>query len=444
MSQINLFRGGIHPADKKSLTESEKIQTLPLPDKVYIPLRQHIGAEATPIVAPNDMVKKGQLIAEIKGMISANIHASISGKVVAIAEYPHPVFGTCKAIEIESDDKDEWAEGLPMKRNWMGLSADDLIEIITSAGIVGLGGATFPTHVKLSPPPEKKIDTLILNAAECEPYLTSDYRVLLEYTNEVITGTRIVMKALGVENAIVGIEDNKKDAAETLNTAIDGRDISVKVLPTKYPQGAEKMLIKALTGRIVPSGKLPADIGAVVLNVSTVKAIYDAVVYAIPLIERVATISGGALNEPQNALIRVGTPFKDIIEMAGGYLVEPAKVILGGPMMGIAQYSTDVPAIKGTGGILALTKNEVKTFDETNCIRCGTCVEACPMGLVPSMLSILGERKMFEEARDEYNLLDCMECGSCVYVCPAKRHIVQYVRSSKSMLTIKSRYYNNN
>jgi len=428
----NSFRGGVHPNDSKSYTASKPIEIAPLPSKVIIPLRQHIGAPAISIVNKGDLVKKGQVIGTSEAFVSSNVHASISGKVIDIADYPHPVFGTCLAIVIENDGQDEWLEGIPLKRDWKSLDKNTIRNIIKEAGIVGMGGATFPTHVKISPPPEKKIDLLILNAAECEPYLTADHRMMLEESDRIVTGVKIMMKVLGVTKGYVGIEDNKKDAIEVMQKAFEGSGVDVIALPTKYPQGAEKMLIKVLTGKEVPSGGLPMDVGVVVQNVGTVAAVCDAVTQGIPLIQRVVTISGKAVKEPKNLLVRIGTTFKDAIEFCGGLVSRPEKIIMGGPMMGMAQASLDIPIIKGVSGILALAEGEANTGTESPCIRCGRCLNACPMGLNPSMLSILGERNFYEEAIEDCSLLDCVECGSCVYVCPAKRNIVQYIKNSKA------------
>ena len=434
----NSFRGGVHPKDCKSFSAAKPIEIAPLPKKVVIPTRQHIGAPCSPIVQKGDVVLKGQVIAKSDAFVSSNIHASISGTVVEIADYPHPVFGKCLSVVIENDGKDEWVEGLLVNRNFNELSVDEIRGLIREAGIVGMGGATFPTHVKLAPPQDKIIDTFILNAAECEPYLTADHRMMLEWADRIVEGVKITMKILGVEKGYVGIEDNKPDAVESMKKAFEGTEVSVVAIPTKYPQGAEKMLIKMLTNKEVPSGGLPMDVGVVVQNVGTVVAISDAVSRGIPLIERVTTISGGAVNTPKNLLLRIGTTFEEAIEICGGFATEPEKIIMGGPMMGFAQSHLNLPIIKGVSGILALTPEEVNSGDEQPCIRCGRCVDACPMGLVPSMLSILGERNLFEEAKEDYNLLDCVECGSCVYVCPAKRNIVQYIKFSKAQNAAKA------
>jgi len=435
---IKSFRGGIHPNDCKRYTSDKAIEIALLPSKVVIPVRQHIGSPCSPIVKKGDFVKKGQVIANSSAFVSSPAHASISGIVVDVAEYPHAVFGKCLSIVIENDGEDAWIEGIPFERDWEKLNDNELRDIIKEAGIVGMGGATFPTHVKLAPPKEKEIDTFILNAAECEPFLTADHRMMLEYSQRILTGVKIVMKVLGVQKAYVGIEDNKPDAVSAMEKAFAGTTVEVKAIPTKYPQGAEKMLIKVLTGREVPSGSLPMDVGVVVQNVGTIIAIYDAVVKGIPLIERVTTISGSAVKEPKNLLIRIGTTFAEAIENCGGFVEKPAKIIMGGPMMGFAQSNLNVSIIKGVSGILGLNKKDVNNGKESPCIRCGKCVSICPCGLNPSMLSILGEKNFYEEAKEEQNLLDCAECGSCVYVCPAKRNIVQYIRYCKMQNAAKA------
>lgn len=429
---LKSFLGGIHPKDSKKYSFDKAIECPVLPKKVIIPMSQHIGAPCTPIVKVGDMVKKGQVIGKSDAFMHSPIHASVSGKVIEVAEKPHASKGQCLSVVIENDGLDEWAQGIPLKREWDKLEIEEIKNIIKEAGIVGLGGATFPTHVKLSPSKEKNIDVFILNAAECEPYLTADYRMMLEYTERIVTGVKIVMKVLGVEKGFIGIEDNKQDAIKITKEAFRGTSVEVAALPTKYPQGAEKMLIKVLTGREVPAGGLPMDVGAVVQNVGTIVAISDAVASGIPLIERVTTVSGDAINEPKNLLLRIGTSFRDVIDYCGGFSKTPEKIIMGGPMMGIAQFSLEVPVMKGVSGILALSSEAVNSGEESPCIRCGRCVKACPMGLIPSMLSILGERQRLEEAKEEFGLLNCIECGSCTYTCPAKRNIVQYVKYLKA------------
>jgi len=427
------FHGGIHPDDRKRYTASKPIEVAPIPEKVIIPVRQHIGAPCSAIVKVGDLVKKGQVVAEAQAFVSSPIHASTSGKVIEIAEYPHPVFGTCMAVVIESDGQDEWVAGLPLARDWKTLEVTEIKEIIRQTGMVGMGGATFPTHVKMAPPADKEIHTFILNGAECEPFLTADHRVMLEQSDKIVTGMRIAMKVLGVSKGYIGIEANKPDAIAALTTACDGiSGLEVITLQTKYPQGAEKTLISVICGKDVPSGGLPMDVGVVVQNVGTVVAIADAVETGIPLIERVTTVTGGAVSEPKNIRFRIGTTFAAAVALCGGFSEKPAKVIMGGPMMGMAQRTLDVPIIKGTSGILVLSAADVNYGPERPCIRCGRCVEACPMGLVPSMLSILSERGAHATAKAEYDLLDCVECGSCVYVCPAKRNMVHYIKLSKA------------
>lgn len=425
------FKGGIHPKDMKQLTEAMAIETMPVPEKLIIPIRQHIGAPATPVVAKGDQVKRGQLIAAANGFVSSNIHASTSGQVVEIAELPNPTYGKCLSIVIESDGQDQWLEGLPTQRDWTQLTPETMITLIQEAGIVGMGGASFPTHVKLSPPKEANIDTFILNAAECEPYLTADHRTLIENAQKVITGMLIIQKIIAVDQLWIGIEDNKKDAIDVMEKLCQGTGIRVAALQTKYPQGAEKMLIKAICNREVPSGKLPTDVGVVVHNVGTAVAITDAVCSGLPLTQRVTTISGRAVKNPKNLSIRIGTSFSDVIAYCGGLHKPVEKIVTGGPMMGMAQATTDLPVTKGISGILCLVKGEVNETSQKPCIRCGRCVEVCPIGLVPAMFGILGEKDLYEEAKDAYNLLDCAECGCCVYVCPSKRNLVQYVKYFK-------------
>lgn len=431
------IKWGISPNYRKDKTSSLLIKQVPLPPSVTIPLRQHIGAPCVPLVKKGDLVKKGQLIASAEAALSSNIHSSVSGKVTAILNKPNPVYGECQSIIIENDGLDEWAEGLPCeKRDWESLSKQELLGIIKKAGIVGMGGAAFPSHIKLAPPPDKKIDTLIINAAECEPFLTVDHRMMLECLDRLYIGVQIIKKLLGVEKLIIGVEDNKMDAVSVLKTVFPPNE--VVTVPTRYPQGAEKILIKTLTAREVKPGMLPMDVGVVVQNVSTSVAIADAVLYDIPLIERVVTVSGGAIKNPANLRLRIGTSFEYAITMCGGLKRPPSKVVMGGPMMGIAQYTTTVPVIKGTSGILVLTEKDVRCGTEQACIRCGRCVENCPMGLNPGMLSILGERDFVEEARDEYHLLDCVECGCCSYSCPAKRNIVHYIKYAKKLCSEKN------
>lgn len=426
------FRGGVHPDDKKSITSDKPVEKAPLPQKVIIPVSQHIGSAGVPLVKKGDTVKKGQLIASSDASMTSYIHASISGKVTDVDVYPSSYKNKSLAIVIESDGLDEWAEGLPLKRDWEKLSKEEIHEILKTAGLVGLGGANFPTHLKLTYGPEKKIDTILLNGSECEPYLNSDYRVMVEQTEQIVGGAKIAMKSLGVAKCVIGVEDNKPEAIKAFEKAFAGTGVEVAPLHTKYPQGAERMFIKVLTGREIPAGKRHSDIGVVGVNVGTVVAVYNAVVYGIPLIERVVTVSGDAIKEPKNVLVRIGTSFKDVVDFCGGFSKTPEKIINGGPMMGYAQSTLDIPIVKGVAGILAFSSEALPHDEELPCIRCGKCVEACPIGLIPSMLSILGEKDRAVEAKENYGLSNCIECGSCAYVCPSKRNIVQYIRYLKA------------
>ncbi len=434
---FGIGKWGIHPEYRKDATASKPIETPPPPAKVVIPTRQHIGAPCATLVKKGEIVKKGQLIAAGTSAVSSNIHSSVSGKVLDVSTQPHPVYGNCEAIIIENDGQELWADGIPCKRDWQSLQAVDVLEIVKNAGVVGMGGAAFPSYVKLAPPPGKPVDTLVVNAAECEPFLTVDHRLMLERAPEVAQGIRIIQKLLGVQNVVIGIEDNKFDAFKAMEAELKGH-AKLVLVPTKYPQGAEKMLIKTLLGREVPPGKLPLDVGVVVQNVSTALAIFEAVTMGVPTIERVVTVSGGAVKEPKNLRLRVGTLFEDAINLCGGIQGKVEKLIMGGPMMGMSQYTMAVPVVKGTSGILLLSPSDVSSGDEAACIRCGRCVKNCPMGLNPSMLGILGERELVDEAKEEYNLLDCLECGCCSYNCPSKRNIVHYIKYAKKLAADKA------
>jgi electron transport complex protein RnfC len=431
------FSGGVHPADNKYLTAHKPTVPAAIPKRAVIPLSQHIGAPTKPLVVIGQEVKKGEKIGETTGFVSAPVHASISGKVVALGSFPHSLGINVPSVVIESDGKDEWVTGLKENPDYNLLSPDELKKIVQEAGIVGMGGATFPTHVKLAPPKEKPIDVVILNGAECEPYLTSDHRLMLERPKEIINGLKILMRILGVQKGYVGIEDNKPDAIETMTKAAAGSP-EVKVWPVKvkYPQGAEKMLIKAIAGRTVPAGGLPMDVGVVVQNVGTAEAIYNAVRSGKPLVERYVTVTGRGVKEPKNFLARIGTPFSQLIEEAGGMTEGAAKVIAGGPMMGMSQYTLEVPVIKGTSGITVLPRADVNVKSYGPCIRCGRCIDACPMKLQPSYIGLYIEKGHYEDAK-AYNLMDCFECGSCTFVCPANRPMVQWVKKAKKELAKK-------
>jgi len=428
------FAGGIHPPERKTLSEHAAITEAKPPARAIIPLSQHIGAPCQAVVEIGQEVKKGQLVGNPGGFVSAPVHASVSGKVIAMGEFPMANGRMVPSIVIENDGKEEWT-ALKDSPDYMNLSPEELKEKIKEAGIVGMGGATFPSHVKLSPPKEKPIDAVIINGAECEPYLTADHRMMLESASAVVEGLKIVMRVLGVEKGYIGIESNKPDAVETMKKAVaNEKNIEVWTLQVKYPQGAEKMLIKSILNREVPAGGLPMDIGVVVHNVGTAIAIYEACRYGKPIVERVVTVTGHGVKEPKNFRARIGTPLSQLIEEAGGFTSHAVKVISGGPMMGFAVYSLDVPVTKGTSGILVLSEAEYTSSDKYGpCIRCGRCIDICPMGLMPSMLSVYSEKGFYEECK-EYNLFDCFECGSCTYVCPSKRPIVQFVRLAKSMV----------
>lgn len=351
---------------------------------------------------------------------------------------PIPTGLTVKCVVIESDGKNELHESVRPKGKLEDLSSEEIIEIIREAGITGMGGASFPTHVKLSPPSDKKIDTVLINGAECEPYLTADHRVMAEEAEKVIFGLKAIMKALGVDRGVIGVEKNKPDAIKALKEASQGEEnISIATLKVKYPQGDEKRLINAILGRVVPSGGLPMDVGAVVSNASTTRAIAEAILEGKPLIERVTTVTGNGIKNPKNLLVKIGTPFKDLIEECGGFTEDsPGKIIAGGPMMGISQFSIDVPIIKGSGGILVLSKEEAKPEPIQPCIRCGKCLEVCPVKLQPLYISSYTLKKNFDKA-EEYNALDCVECGACSYICPAKRPLVESIRLAKREILAK-------
>jgi electron transport complex protein RnfC len=428
------FRGGIHPPDKKELSKAIPITQAKIPQRVVIPLSQHLGAPCSPVVQIGQEVKRGELIGKADAFVSAPVHSSVSGKVIAISEFLMPTGRMINSVVIESDGNDEWT-ALKESADYLGLSPDEIKAKIKDAGIVGMGGAAFPTVVKLSPPKEKPIDAVILNGAECEPYLTADHRLMLEKPKEIIEGLKILMKSLGVKKGFVGIENNKMDAVNIMKEAAKGSPgITVDALEVKYPQGAEKMLIKAVTGREIPPRALPMDVGVVVQNVGTALAVYEAVRFGKPLIERVVTVTGEGINSPRNLLVRVGTLVSQLIEECGGFKGEGVKVVSGGPMMGFAMQGLDVPVTKGTSGILVMSESEVvHAEDYKPCIRCSRCIDICPMGLMPSMISVLSEVGHYEECKD-YNLFDCFECGSCAFVCPSRRPIVHFVRLAKSMV----------
>ena len=436
---MSSFKGGVHPPDHKELSAHLAISDIPLPEKMIIPLSQHLGAPAKPVVQKGEEVLKGQMIAEPGGFVSVAIHAPTSGKIKSIEKSPHPTLMAADAIVLIPDGKDQWVEGANVPCDWQSQTPDELKKKLQMAGICGLGGATFPTHVKLSPPKDKPIDTLILNGVECEPFLTADHRLMLESPESIIQGLQILQQILGVKTCYIGIEENKPDAIELMrNKTAMLHDIAVIGLHVKYPQGAEKQLIKAITNREVPPGKLPMSVGAVVQNVGTAHAVYEAVTQGIPLIERIATITGQGIREPKNLRIRIGTPLQFLIDQCGGLTDNHVKVIMGGPMMGMAQHNLAAPAIKGTSGILILPKYEIYPDEQTACIRCARCVDVCPMNITPCHIATACEYENFEEA-ELYGLLDCIECGCCVYVCPTRRHLVHFIKYGKSILLARKK-----
>ncbi|MCX7861540.1 MAG: electron transport complex subunit RsxC [Bacteroidales bacterium] len=424
--------GGVHPDDCK-FTAQKPIEQLPIPERVYIPLSQSLGASSVPIVNKGDKVKTGQLIAKGEAFISSNIHSSVTGEVEKIDEWIDTSGYRRKTVIIKTTE-DVWEEGIDLSKEIkreITLTKEEIIQRIKDKGIVGLGGATFPTHVKVSIPQGKKAEFLIINGVECEPYLTSDHRLMLEKAEEILIGTQILMKAIDVDKAIIGIEANKPDAIEHLSKiAQNYKGIQVQALKLKYPQGAEKQLIKALVNREVPSGKLPIEVGCVVQNVGTAFAVYEAVQKNKPLIERVVTLTGNSWHGG-NFWVRIGTTVQFLIDHCGGLPTNIEKIINGGPMMGKALVSTDVPITKGTSGILAFTSDISRRVKIYNCIRCGKCVSACPMGLEPVTLEKAAENANWDIA-EKYFVLDCIECGSCHYTCPAGRPLLDMIRLAKN------------
>ena len=429
--KLPTFKKGIHPSEHKEYSQDREIEEVPLPDEVFIPLQQHLGYPCVSIVEKGDEVKTGQMIGKAGGFVSSAVHSSVTGKVKAIDYFHHPLGTKAQMIHLQRTDEDTW-ELLPKATDWQNSSVDELRNIIQQAGIVGLGGAAFPTHVKLAPPEHKKIDVFILNGCECEPYLTSDYRAMVEMTDKVITGMAIIMKVLGTDKGYIGIENNKPDAIEVLRDRIRDLDIGFQVvaLQTKYPQGAEKMLIDAILHRQVPAGGLPMDVGVVVHNVGTAVAITDAVIEGKPLLSRIVTVTGDGIENPKNVLARIGTPIKHLIDFCGSLKEETAQVFMGGPMMGIAQYDLSVPVVKATSGIVCTTDSSIKEARAFPCIRCGSCVSACPMLLLPTRLARLSEMEYFEEA-EALGILNCVECGCCAFICPSHIPLVQWIRIGK-------------
>jgi len=425
-------KGGIHPPERK-LSSNKAIINLPLPKTVCIPLIQHLGIPADPIVKTGQRLKTGQLIAKATGFISANVHSSVTGTIKSIEDVMDSSGNKRKSVIIDVEP-DVWEEGIDSTAELIQevkLSPEQIVKIVKDKGLVGMGGATFPTHVKLTVPKGKNVDAFILNGVECEPYLTSDHRLMIERTEEILIGTKNIMCALGVNKAFIGIEINKPDAISAmrkLTPKFEG--IEVSPLKVKYPQGGEKQLIKAILNREVPSGGLPSDVGVIVHNVATTFAVYEAVQKNKPIISRVVTVTGKSVRSPGNFRARIGTSFFYLIHAAGGLTEDTRRIISGGPLMGKAQSTMEVPVIKGTSGILLLTEQVSGRQKILNCIRCAKCNSACPMGLEPYILMILSQNKRFDVMK-EYSVMDCIECGSCSYTCPSKRPLLDYIRLGK-------------
>lgn len=432
------FKGGAHPYDGKKMSRECPIKILNPGDTLVYPLSQHIGAMAKPLVKAGDRVLVGQKIAEKGGFISANIHSSVSGTVKAIEKRLVATGGMVDSIIVENDGMYEEAAPI-FSGNPDELSKDEIIKIIEEAGIVGMGGAGFPTNVKLSPKNADIIDSIIVNGAECEPYLTSDYRRMVEQTDKLVKGLKIVLKIFPDAKGYFGIEDNKPEAIEALLKATENEDrIEVVPLKTKYPQGGERSMIYAVTGRKINSKMLPADVGCIVHNVDTIYAIYNAVYNGKPLIERIVTITGDAVRTPKNFQVRIGTSFRELIDAAGGFTTEPEKIISGGPMMGFSFFNIDVPVVKGSSSLLAFIKDDVSHEEPSACIRCGRCAAACPEHLLPMKLAALAGQNEPEEFK-KLGGMECVECGCCSYVCPAKRQVTQSVRSMKKLIIASAR-----
>lgn len=426
--------GGVHPSYHKELTADLPITAIDLPPQLVVPMSQHLGAPAKPLVKKGDTVKKWELIGEASGFISAPVHAPAGGTVTAVETTTSPSGRPCEAVVIQTDPEAD-SDLLPIHTEWHKVDRKTLVAQIQAAGIVGMGGAGFPTNIKLSPPSDRKIDTLILNGAECEPYLTADHRVMVEHARQIRTGAEIARYILGAKRIRIAVEDNKPASITSLEATfadIEG-DVELIILPTIYPQGSEKQQIYSATGREVPSGGLPMDVGCVVENVGTAMAISQAITAGTPLTERVVTVTGDAVANPANLLVPCGTPYATLIEICGGFKTPPVKVISGGPMMGFTLSTLDVATTKTSSGLLSLTKARTSCFSSQACISCGRCVNACPMRLIPSEMSQCIEADEIEAA-EQIHLMDCIECGSCAFVCPAHRPLVQHFRRGKAII----------
>lgn len=427
------FKGGIHPQGKKELTKDKKTVTMDAPSVLYVPLSQHIGAICESLVKVGDTIKMGQKIADSSAFVSVPVHAPVSGKVKAIEKKPHATMGECMCIVIENDNEYTIDEDIkPL--DYTKMNSEEIISAIREAGISGMGGATFPSFIKLKIPPDKNVDTILINGAECEPYLTSDYRLMVEDAKSIIEGSKILMKATNVNNVIIAVEDNKKEAIDNLDKLCENEEnIRVVAVKTKYPQGSEKQLIDAVLKREVKSGTLPADSGVIVQNTATVAQIFSSFKTGLPLIDRIVTLSGDGIENPMNIRAKIGSTYKDLCDFAGGVKENTVKVISGGPMMGFAQHTLDVPVTKGTSGILCFSEEENKEYEERDCIKCGRCVNHCPIKLMPFMITEYTRINDMENAL-KYGLKDCIECGTCSFVCPQRRYLVQSIRLGKLKL----------
>jgi len=432
--------GGVHPAYRKDLTRDEPIREMPLPEQLRVSMAQHLGAPAKPVVKKGDTVLRGQRIGEPAGFISAAVHAPASGSVVEVAPALTASGMSAPAVTIEPDGQDQAASTLTPRSDWHSLSPKELIAIVAEAGVVGMGGAGFPTHVKLAPPPGKTIDTLIVNGAECEPFLTADDRLMREQAERVWSGIRMIRRILGVDTVRVAIEDNKPEAIRAMEKAMADAegDAALVVLPVRYPQGAEKQQIYGITGRQTPSGGLPMDVGCLVENIGTCLAVHAAVAEGRPLTERVTTVTGDPLVQPGNILNRIGTRYADLVAFCGGWRDAAAKIVSGGPMMGFAQGSLEATTAKTTSGLLALAPTQAPLYTSLACISCGRCVRACPMRLLPCSLSQALEAEDYELA-ESFRAMDCIECGCCAFACPAHRPLVQHLRQGKARIALKRR-----
>jgi H+/Na+-translocating ferredoxin:NAD+ oxidoreductase subunit C len=425
------FKGGIHPPYNKELAKESGIRPCPVPSEVFIPLSQHIGAPNEPLVAAGDRVEVGQKIGGTEAFVSAPVHSSVAGTVKDITEITGFTGAKVKVVVITTDAEQPEFVKQPGKE-LDSYSEDEVRAIAREAGLVGMGGAAFPTHVKLAPPKDKPVDAVIINACECEPFLTCDHRLMLERSTDLVQGLKLLLKAVGAKKGIVGIEANKMDAVDAMRKAAEGEaDIAVEILDVKYPEGAEKMLIFALTGRKVPPGKLPSEVGCLVQNVGTAIALYEAAAWGKPLYERVITVSGPGIKEPGNLLVKIGTPMSALIDACGGFQGEPSKVIMGGPMTGWAQPDTTAPVVKGTSGVLAFTADAVDVADEQECVRCGKCIDTCPMFLQPNFIVQAVKKELWDKA-EMWGAMDCFECGCCSFTCPAYIPHVTYVRKAKA------------